>query len=432
MNTAPLPQRKRQNRRKNQAQPQPTQNKRSGQSARKRRRKANANNPNNGSVMYSPNNPMQNVLQPQALGVSTSRQNMVRTRMKIERGMKLTDQGVKFLKCAFSAADFDGSGTYGVPDNFSGRSSAVKHRLVTPAVATGGTDLYFIQAPCPGYAYFLASVATGTPILASTNFVGVQYSDFNSMFGLPGTDSTINVQKFRMVSNHFEIVPTTNANNWSGNIQVFKIPLQVAQGRDTTTNDMRLMLNGIQTVNSSNADMYSGPFNLGAYVGSFQKAGDSWNFTEIWKNMLAIPETFIAAVDFGSLLGNATGTVNIPGFDNNFETTVIKISGITAAGSNSFLIRTWSCVEYQFCPGSVMYEMQNLKCTEDRIALALYRRIILELPTAVCFLDNANFWTRVLSIIRQISGGLSVLPGPYGAISGGVNAIATGLETFVL
>jgi len=129
-------------------------------------------------------------------------------------------------------------------------------------------------------------------------------------------------------------------------------------------------------------------------------------------------------------LGGGPG--QIPGFDNQFESVLIKISGIGTNPLNTALFRTWACVEYQFQPSSVMYEMQNLKCMEDEMALRLYKRIVVELPTGVSFLDNANFWTRVLSIIRQISGGLSVLPGPYGLAASGVNALSTALEQIVL
>jgi hypothetical protein len=58
--------------------------------------------------------------------------------------------------------------------------------------------------------------------------------------------------------------------------------------------------------------------------------------------------------------------------------------------------------------------------------------VILQLPVGVSFLENGDFWKRVLGIIKNISGALSVLPGPYGAISSGVNMMATGIDSLVL
>lgn len=382
-------------------------------------------------VQQSPSGMYNNILQPQPLGVSTGRNNLQSMRNQLVNRGKISQNGMRFLKCAFSAADFDGTGTYGVPDQFAGKSSAVKHRFVNTVNFAASRDTYFLVLPIPGYAYFFTSVAAGTPILDTTVFTGVRYSNYDSLFfgepAVPGNASQ-NVTKFRFVSNHFELVPTTNAQSWTGSVQVWKLPLQFAGSQDVGTGDLYQTINGLEGTNTTNADMYSGPFNLGAYVGAFNKGSTAWEFSDIRDNLLKVPP-IIAISDFGQLDSDGR---TLPGFDNNHESVCIKVSGIGTNALDTALLRTWACVEYQFSPNNAMYDMQNLKGDEDRVALELYRKIILELPTAVSYLDNANFWTRVLQIIRQISGGLSFVPGPYGVMASGVNSIATGIESLTL
>jgi len=381
-------------------------------------------------VQLSPANALQNPLVPQAFGVSTSsRTQLARSRFQLARGSRLSAEGLRFIKCAFSAADFDGSGTYGVPDDFGGRSTAVKHRAVASFSFSANTDYYFLIPPTPGAAYYLLTKTAGSPVLYTDVFNVVTYADYGSIFAVTtGAASNFAVSKFRYVSQHFELCPTTNQNNWTGSVLVWKLPCQAGWSNQNGAAVNRLTVSGLSGVNANDADMYSGPFNLGCYAGAFNKGSTDWKFSDVWENQLSLPET-VQAGDFGQL---AAGGATVNGFDNNFETILVKVSGIGANANNTAILRSWACVEYQFTPGSVMYEMQNNKNLCDELAIKLYRRIVTELPTAVSFLDNANFWTRVLGIIRQISGGLSVLPGPYGLAAGGVNSLATAVEQLVL
>ncbi len=394
------------------------------------RKPRNRNRKQPSSVVYSPMS-LQNPLVPQALGVSTSsKTQMVKQRMDVLRGQKITPEGVRFLKCAFSAADFDGSGVYGVPDDFSGRSTAIKHRAVNTTSFAASTDVYYFIPPTPGVAYWFLNKTAGAPIVSTDVWQPVPYSDYVSLFGSPALSlGNQTVQKFRYVSQHFEICPTTNSNTWTGSIQSFKLPVQASLGVEVGLDPNRLGLSGLVGVNANDADMYSGPFNLGTYVGAYNKGSTDWKFSDVWKNQNNLPES-IQTGDFTQL--NGAGFALVTGFDNNFESIIVKVSGIGTNASNSALLRSWACIEYQFTPGTVMYEMQNLKSLEDKLAIQLYRRITTELPTAVSYLDNANFWMRVLGIIKQISGGLSFVPGPYGLAASGVNTLAGALEQIVI
>jgi len=330
----------------------------------------------------------------------------------------ISKEGLSFLKCAFAPPDFDASDVKGFPDDYQGSSLIKKHRFTTSAQTVVGRDTYILLLPIPGVAAMTAQVATGTNILSSTVFFAYQYSDTGIMF--PNANLTAdNVNKFRYVSNHIEVVNTTNEMSWSGSIQCFKINVQVS----TTAGIGVLSLTGLDGCNArGNANQYTGPFNRGVYSGAYSKSGD-YAFTPIVEGMNLIPSA-IGAADFGQL-----NCSPYTGFDNNFETICIVLrDGGTA---NSFMLKTWACVEYIALPKSFIYEYQTLSCRDDN-ALALYKSIINQLPVGVSYLDNENFWRRVLGIVNTISGGLSVLPGAYGALAMGVNMTTGALQQLTL
>lgn len=341
------------------------------------------------------------------------------------KSSKFTPDGIAFLKCAFAPPDFSVNRIQGVPDSFEGNSLVKKHRLITPTTFSNNRDYYIWLAPIPGVSYLIADVAAGSPIVETTQFEPVYYSDYDSMFGsnTDGTDSSNIVTKYRFVSNHIELVPTVNQMQWSGSIQAFKIPttLQVRQGHvvGAGTNEI-YAITGLQACNSTNSSQYSGPFFNGVYTGCYSQNCE-FNFQPIIEGLgPRTPRNVEAAYDFGQIDGR------IPGMDNEFESMIVKISGITT-NQDAALIKTWACVEYQVQPGNSLYEFQTASPV-DPVALAAYRKIISELPVGVSFIDNESFWRRVLQIIKNISGGLSVIPGPYGAVAGGVNLITTGIN----
>lgn len=413
---------------KQQLRPQVIQNQVTSRTLRNRRRRQNQKANRGLTPISSPSGVVQNYLQPQALGISTGRSNMVqRSNAGVRKALNtrgISKAGMDFLKCAFAAPDFDGSSVYGVPDDYGGKSLAIKHRAVVSETYLQNLDVYYILAPIPGIAYYRVTTAAGVPLASTATLNAIPYSNFSNIF--PNTPQGNSVtSKFRMVSSHFEIVPTTNNNNWTGNIQAFKVPLQMFENTNTTNSLLYWSVSGLQGANATDADMYSGPFNLGIYTGSFNK-GAKFDFQEVLRDQNNLPSAVLALNgDFGQFVGQ------IPGFDNNFETTIIKVSGIGANVNDTALIKTWSCVEYQFVPGNIMYESQLLHAGQDDIALAIYKQLVVQLPLGVSFLDNANFWQRVLKLISQMGGALSILPGPYGAVAGGVGAISTGLEQLI-
>lgn len=368
----------------------------------------------------------------QAPGVSSGAINKARlaNASRLLTSSRVSADGLAFLKCAFAPPDFDQTRVQGVPDSFEGKSLVKKHRLVTPATYAAAQDVYYILAPCPGIAYFVAVVAAGTPVIAATFFTAVPYSDFTSMFGgVGGSLAADVVTKYRFVSNHFELVPTTNQMTWSGNVQAWKMPLAMeirnSPGLSNANNLYSIM--GLQSCNATNANQYTGPFNLGVYTACYS-TGAEFDFNRIIENNVSIPETIGIAGTFGQLT-NPSGC--IPGLDDQFDSLVVKISGVGANASNTAIIKTWACVEYQVQPGTALYEYTTFSPC-DQLAISIYKKVVNELPVGVSFIDNENFWRRVLQIIKSMSAGLSVLPGPYGMAAQGVHSLSTAIDTLTL
>lgn len=364
----------------------------------------------------------------QAPGVSNNRVARVKPlRMLQSMKPRVSAAGMAFLKCAFAPPDFSGSDVKGVPDMYSGKSLIKKHRSIGDRVFKNGKDAYFLLLPVPGFAYFYAEVAAGTPILNITTFTGVPYSDNLSLFG-PDSETAANiVNKFRYISNHFELIPTTNAMSWTGNIQSFRFPMQIfvrQSGQTVTTTGDLWSVSGMQSLNQSNADQYTGPFNLGCYTAAYN-TGNGFSFNPILERVVAVPGVIVVG-DFARLSTSTAFT----GLDPNFDSVCIKVSGV-GNDLNTCIIKTWACVEYQALPGSTVYEYQTFSAC-DPVALEMYRAIIRELPVGVSFLDNEGFWTRVLSIIRRVSGVGMALPGPYGAVASGVNMATSAIESLML
>jgi len=342
------------------------------------------------------------------------------------RTAKLSPDGLAFLKCAFAPPDFASSAVRGVPDQFEGKSLTKKHRLTSNFTNPGARDTYIIVLPIPGIAYFTTDAAAGVDLTSTTTWNAVKYGDSTTLFPSQLT-ATDNVTKFRYVSQHVELVPTVNAMQWSGSITAWKINPQVTERSITLalTDGIRTIAGMNQTLGALTAEAYSGPVINGIFAGAYS-SNPTFSFTPIYDSQGSIPINLTAA-DFQQLI--APGSTGLPGFDNGFESLCIKITNTGL--QNTFVIRNYACVEYIASPTSGLYEYQSVSCN-DPLAIELYKQIIKELPVGVHYMDNENFWRRVLNIIRMVSGSLAVLPGPYGAMAGGVNAISTGINELTL
>lgn len=389
-----------------------------GQSKSARRRRALANR----MQSMSQSNPMMSGFSPSKpytnnQAISTAKDTGLRRLQQTPRRAGLTDQGIAFLKCAFAPPDFQTSSISGVPDDFRGPSLTRKHRFVSTVTFEANKDYYFLVAPVPGAAYFLTSVTANDNIVYDTKFVPTCYTDTTQMFPSPETNTSV-VTRFRFISNHFEIIPTTNQMSWSGSISCWKLPLTVGDRPNTVANNL-LSISGLEGCNSDNFSGYSGPFIQGIFAAAYS-SDPVFSFKPVIDNVLNMPPAILTS-DFGQLDYYPLSGPGFPGLDNGFESLIVKVSGITA--NQTCLVKTWACVEYGVNPGNVLNEFVSLSPC-DRIAMELYREIILGLPVAVGFEDNDTFWQRVLGIISQITNVGALAPGPLGLASRGINMLS--------
>jgi hypothetical protein len=418
MNANPKPQRKAKAKPVSQTQIMPAPS--SGKRARRRRVRA--------AAPYTSYGVYPNIQAPGTASGSISRAK-IGSALKNLYNTKLTEQGNAFLKCAFAPPDFANSDVGGVPDDFQGKSLVKRHKLITAITNSATTDYYYLLLPTPGYAYWVATVTAGAQIVPATVFTGVPYSDFTAVFGASGLTTAGIVNRFRYVSNHIEIIPTTNQMTWTGSIQTFKFPVKLIERPDPASSLNMFAVTGLQSCNSNIADQYSGPFNLGVYAAAYN-TGATFAFSDIMENVLSVPFAPAPGLgDFGQL--QPMGATGFTGMDNNFDSVLVKFSGAGSNAGNSYLLKTWACVEYQVLANAALYEYQRISPC-DKLAIEIYRKVVNELPVGVAFIDNEGFWRRVLDIIRRVTSVGSALPGQYGMISMGVNTAAEALHQLTL
>lgn len=332
----------------------------------------------------------------------------------------LSQDGMNFLKCAYAPPDFQAEKVAGVPDTFAGRSLIKKHRLTSSLKVPADRDTYILVAPTPGVAYWKMELAAGANMVASDAFTAVYYSDTTSLFGNTSNGEQVadQVTAFRYVSSGLELINTTNAMNWSGSINAFKIPLELIETRIGALGNesVSLALAGLQSINQTNADQTTMSFNMGCFSMA-TKTDAVFNFRELKERYYAMPIT-VDSGEFGRLDGLFTGL-------GEMESIVFKISGVTA--DETATIKTWACVEYKPTVGGIVYEYSKGSPQHDPLALALYNHIALNLPVAVSSFENAGMWERILNIIKQTTKMGSFVPGPVGLGFTGANMIAEAL-----
>jgi hypothetical protein len=338
----------------------------------------------------------------------------------------ISQDGMNFLKCAFAPPDFNGEKVSGVPDSYTNRSLVKKHKLVTNVTYAANVDTYIVVLPTPGVAYWTATVAAGTPFLSTTLLNPVYYSDTTSLFGpTSGATTDQNVTDFRYVSQAFELINTANEMTWSGNIQAFKFKcsLTLAEYSSSGLAVLAPVVTGLQSLNSAIANQYTAPYKAGVFM-TAGNANGPFNFSKIVAGYSAVPPIGFGLDDwFGTLNGMVTGF-------GELESLCIKVSGVTA--TESAILKSWACVEYMPNTVSPLYEYCSFSPREDQLALQCYREIMAAMPVAVPYFENDGLWQRVLRIIQRFSGALAYIPGPYGAVAGGVNMTANALAELSL
>lgn len=345
----------------------------------------------------------------------------------VVRRNNVSQAGLDFLKCAFAPPDFVSTGVQGIPDGFRGKILLNKHRYTNASEVAPGNDYYYLLAPIPGVAFCYATVTAGTIPTATTEFVAVPYPDAAGLFGSTENTVAMIVNKYRLLSNHLEIVSLANNMTWNGSIQSYKFPVELVSRVGSAYTDP-WTLTGLNAIRALGSDNFTTAYNKGVYVAAYNNA-PTFPFKPILTTVVdgVIPNV-IGTGDFAQI--NCSPLGSFPGFYDEFECVLIKIAGVTAA--ESFTMRCWQCVEYQVNPESNYYHFTTYSPQEDELAIKIYKEVILGLPIAVEAGQNANFWRRVLQIIQSISGVAAVIPGPYGTVARGVNLLSTGIDQLTM
>jgi hypothetical protein len=325
-------------------------------------------------------------------------------------------------------ADFraGGTGFVGIPDEFSGPIVTKEWRYVgSLPTYTAGNDVYIIQLPVPGVAYFWGQRAAGSTTGTMT-LTAVPYNNAGTYFPVATstTGEDLNVTSFRYASNVIEIIPTVNEMTWGGSIQVWKSDIRMVESyvADNTVYSTYKYMGGMATLASSEPNGVFA-FKDGLYAPAYNKDA-TYDWTPVmvngtWADLNTNQQTANSVYD-ALLTWTNPGGLNFVGL-GTFEATIIKLPALPA--SQTAAVRAWSCQEYQVSPLSNMYDFVHASPASDPRALALLKEYVKTIPAGVPWKDNANFWNTFLDWVRKGAKVASHLPGPVGAIGGGITSI---------
>jgi len=336
-----------------------------------------------------------------------------------------------WLKTSFAAPDFPVLSPCGIPDKYTGRTLPKMYRKVK-AITVTNNDFFVIVPPIPGYSH----IEHSGNVLQNTLFRPEAYADFDTIFGsnTEGTTAADQVTAFRYMSQLVELVPTTNAMNWSGHISCYKIamkmtetsyPLTVATTTPTIITQTKMSITGANGIDSTSSDQYTAPSNLGVFA-----AATSDNSEHPFKDILegygtvnSLPSGGVSPGAYSTFQGiNVSGTARpITGW-GTLDTLVIRVQG---AVDNTFILKTWAAIEFQVLPTSALYQYSRISPNYDPAAIQAYSAFVRQCSIAVSYYENASFWQNLLNVATAVSGSLTSLPGLWGV---GANAINQGLQ----
>lgn len=333
-----------------------------------------------------------------------------------------TAAGIAFQKCTLAPADFQDTGFAGIPDQFDGQVVSKKHTLVGALPSyTAGNDLYIVQLPTPGVAYWTGNRAAGST--TAITLTAVPYDDSGTLFPT-GAENT-NISAFRYASNVLEFVPTVNSMTWGGAIEVWKSKVTMSDEVISVNTGGGFAdgkyIGGLAEALNTKKPMSVFALKDGAYCPAYnsdaeytwEKVNTNFSYVSLTLNQTLAP-TLDAVITFS---GSTVGFLGI----GSFETTIMKFPAIIAAQTG--MLRSWACVEYQVSPTSIIYDYAHMSPTYDPVALAMVKAFHKSRPCAVPWKDNATFWEEFRKWAGIASEAASYLPGPVGLIGKGFNSI---------
>ena len=354
---------------------------------------------------------------------------------------KITEDGEAFLKLATAAPDFEALSFEGIPDRHSGPTVPIKFYVHETVECKKGKSTYFILTPQAEVSYWRVETPVGDDWVngqdvnahlfptAKDVFLSITETD-GGKFG--GTNSN-QVSRYRCVSSAGELVPLNNAFTRNGSITAWKVPLSpvlVNENINGTYID-RLVINGCMGIDKQlvSSTAYTAAVRDGVYSTTLNREAQ-FDFYPV-RDVESIASVHFAP--YGPPLSGSPGaryrfTGPLATFDSNFDTMVYRIDVPQTAADQQFILKRWVNFEFEPVFNSLLYDTAHGSPLHDEASLELYSEIARNLPLAVGYRDNPDFWQTVLGIVDEVSEALSFVPGPIGGIASGVHAIGSALS----
>jgi hypothetical protein len=336
-------------------------------------------------------------------------------KVKHGRSLDLSPAGIAYQKCTLAPFDFNqGTGFVGIPDDYDGKVIVKTHLSISSLPSyTAGNDVYLVQLPIPGIAYFYGQRAAGST--GTLTLTAVEYDGNTTLF--PAGNETANATSFRFASNVMEFMNSSNDMTWSGTIEVAKGKVALSTLLNSTTLGSGYadepFIGGLAQI--CNSAKWESIFSIkdGAYCPSFNtEATHEWSDIDAGNNLARLSSNIALAPTTDRTIAFAgTNTVVGLGF---MEAIVFKFPALAA--SQAGLIRTQACVEYQVNTSSLLYDYAHMSPPADYKSLALIKEYHKQIPCAVTFKHNASFWENFKLWAGRAAKLISYLPGPVGAL----------------
>jgi hypothetical protein len=300
-----------------------------------------------------------------------------------------------------------------------------------------GQDTYLVFAPIPGQAYAAKAVVNNVILGKNDILQSVPFTDTQTLFpslvqAIDLADNTAMVDKFRFVALSAEIECTSNDMTWTGNIELIKAPISLGMQHAGGNEDLATVITGADSIrglslgsgNGNDGYVHADSFKKGFYSTSLNK-DPSWGFLDIRDGAVytdeiscpistqtaGFPPTQDVLIYRGAVVGIG-----------NMDTIIVRVSIPAGPADMSALLKVWHTVEYRPTYGTILSVVSTPSPSRDLCALSIYEVLYKNLPLAVPQSENANFWTRILDLIKRTAGALTVLPGAAGTIANGVLA----------
>jgi len=343
------------------------------------------------------------------------------------RGLRCSADGIEFLKATIAPRDFPGVVPAGVPDRFGGATFVMQHQVSTSISSSATQDLHLCMLPAlPSALWTLLGGASASSTWTGVQFPNVLAQVFQDISASATTTDSF-ISGFRVLGGTFELIPTTAPASTPGVVYATRGSVRIAPSEISGSTAGAVWIpTGMEHANQqdiSSGPHYSGPLASGVYMPMVCNNPD-WSFVPPLYRHPTLPVKPGDAVTSGVLNGPVVG------FDNGMQSLICTVP--TTGVVTSYVVTVSLLVEYLPDTGNLLSYLAHQSPSHDPVAMEIYERFVKDMPVAVPAYENGGFWDRFLRVIGSLGSALSVIPGPFGMIAGGVgmtaNAIASAID----